>query len=94
MIEEIMETTYSYLNNAEQNLRDALKSSVDKSDSYQLKRIAEVLDTVSQIKSRFKPSESFTFNISSKNSNPFFGTNVAYYGDCIVGSSGQDTISF
>jgi hypothetical protein len=96
MIEEIMETTYFYLNNAEQNLRDALKTSVDKSDSYQLKRIAEVLDTVCQIKSRFEPSpEPFTFTIKEPDYPTYYNDGYGNaYGDFIVGSMGTDTITF
>ena len=88
-----METTYFYLNAAEQNLRDALKTSVDKSDSYQLKRIAEVLDTVSQIKSRFQSTDSFSFTIG-QSFEPYRDINAAYYGDYVLGSMGQDTITF
>lgn len=90
-------TTYDCLNNAEQQLRDALKTTVDKGDSYQLKRIAEVIDTVSQIKSRFKPTNSFTLNVG-KNFEDYYGgyhaAESVAFGDFIVGSAGTDTITF
>lgn len=90
-------TTYDYLNNAEQQLRNALKSSVDKSEAYQLKRIAEVIGTVSQIKTKFSSETPFTFSFLSENVEDYYHNNAAdtiSMGDCIVGSTGTDTITF
>lgn len=90
-------TTYDYLNNAEQQLRSALKTSVDKEDSYQLRRIAEVIDTVSQIKSRFEKTDTITFPAISNFGNyydPYNTIDKVVHGDFMVGSTGTDTITF
>lgn len=52
--EEKKMSTYDYLNNAETELRNALKSSVDLSQAYQLRRIAETIGTVEEIKRQYK----------------------------------------
>ena len=49
-------STYDYLNNAEGELRNALKSSTDLSQAYQLRRIVDTISTVNEIKSQFKLS--------------------------------------
>lgn len=49
-------STYDYLNNAESELRNALKSSTDLTQPYQLRRIADTIGTVSEIKNQFKMS--------------------------------------
>lgn len=54
--EEKQMSTYDYLNNAENELRNALKSSSDLSQAYQLRRIAETIGTVESIKTQFKYS--------------------------------------
>ncbi len=47
-------STYDYLNNAESELRNALKSSVDLSHSYDLRKLVDTIETVEQIKSQHK----------------------------------------
>lgn len=49
-------STYDYLNNAEGELRNALKSTTDLSQAYQLRRIVDTISTVNEIKSQFKLS--------------------------------------
>lgn len=49
-------STYDYLNNAEAELRNALKSTSDLSQPYQLRRIVDTINTVGEIKNQFKMS--------------------------------------
>lgn len=56
--EEKKMSTYDYLNNAETNLRDALKSSTDLSQAQQLRRIVDTISTVNEIKSQYSMSVS------------------------------------
>ena len=60
--EEKKMSTYDYLNNAESELRNALKSSVDLSQAYQLRRIADTIGTVESIKNQFKVDVKFENN--------------------------------
>lgn len=55
--EKIM-STYDYLNNAETELRNALKSTTDLSSASDLNRIINTIDNVSKIKNQFKYSVS------------------------------------
>lgn len=48
-----------HLQNAEQELRNALKVSIDTSKGYELKRISEVITTVEDIKKRIEPQVKF-----------------------------------
>jgi hypothetical protein len=48
-----------HLNNAERELRNALKVSTDTSKGYELKRITEVITTVESIKRRMEPELTF-----------------------------------
>lgn len=47
-------STFDYLNNAESELRNALKSTSDLSQAYQLRRIVDTINTVGEIKNQFK----------------------------------------
>jgi hypothetical protein len=47
-------STFDYLNNAETQLRNALKSTSDLSQAYQLRRIVDTINTVGEIKNQFK----------------------------------------
>ena len=47
-------STLDYLNNAESELRNALKSTSDLSQAYQLRRIVDTINTVGEIKNQFK----------------------------------------
>lgn len=58
-------STYDYLNNAENELRNALKSSTDLSQAYQLRRMVDTITTVSEIKNQFKMSVTENNNITS-----------------------------
>lgn len=58
-------STYDYLNNAENELRNALKSSTDLSQAYQLRRIVDTISTVGEIKNQFKYSVTENNNIAS-----------------------------
>jgi hypothetical protein len=49
-------STYDYLNNAEGELRNALKSTTDLSNVYQLRRIVDTISTVNEIKNQFNMS--------------------------------------
>lgn len=49
-------STYDHLQNAEQSLRSALKTSVDLSDVNSLQRIANTISAVNDIKNEFKYS--------------------------------------
>lgn len=49
-------STYDHLQNAEQSLRSALKTSVDLSDVDSLQRIANTISAVNQIKNEYKYS--------------------------------------
>jgi hypothetical protein len=91
-----MTTTYTYLKNAEQELRQALKNSVDTAKSYQLKRIAEAINTISDISFSFKDVENdlssvvdeIKFNGGYDYTPPFM--NQTY----VFGGESADTISF
>lgn len=54
--EEKKMSTYDYLNNAESELRNALKSSVDLSQSYELRKLVDTIETVEQIKNQHRYS--------------------------------------
>jgi hypothetical protein len=47
-------STFDYLNNAETELRNALKSTSDVSQAYQLSRIVDTITTVAEIRNQFK----------------------------------------
>jgi hypothetical protein len=89
-----MTTTYTYLKNAEQELRQALKNSVDTAKSYQLKRIAETINIISDISSSFQ-RESDPDNLGGIKITGEFFSPPPFVGDTYVfGSTTDDTITF
>ncbi|NDB57034.1 hypothetical protein EB001_01060 [bacterium] len=66
--EEKTMSTFDYLNNAETELRNALKSTTDLSQAYQLRRIVDTINTVEEIKNQFK----FSVSEDSKIKDGFF----------------------
>jgi archaellum component FlaG (FlaF/FlaG flagellin family) len=84
-------TTYQYLENAEKELRNALKSSTDKAKSYQLRRIVDTINTIEDIK-RFYKDEYTEYTFSLNDSGNINITSSPY--DIYGSSSSPDTINF
>ena len=95
-------TTFDHLENAEKELRSALKSTSSNDKSYQLRRIVELIGTVEDIKRLYKPSS--TFNVSGNFEEQYGAVNYFSTSDTInfgaaqpvniSGSLGNDVITF
>ena len=99
-------STFDYLNNAETELRSALKSTTDTSKAYQLRRIVDTITTVGEIKNQFKMSVTEEKKVTDgffqrENYEELYGgysTDTINYSGAqsanIPASSGQDHILF
>lgn len=77
-------TTFDYLENAEKELRSALKSTNDTTKAFQLRRIVELIGTVEDIKRNYKSESSSTFTVSGNFEDLYGGYNY----------TSPDTINF
>ena len=85
-------STFDYLNNAETELRNALKSTSDVSQAYQLSRIVDTITTVAEIRNQFK----FSVTEEKKVSDGFFQREnyEDMYGTPFPSASSPDTLIF
>lgn len=100
--EEKQMSTYDYLNNAESELRNALKSTTDRTKGYQLRRIADTISTVENIKNEFQFSVTEEKKVNDgffqrENYEDMYGGYAAdtvnfNFGSVIAGAEGQDHI--
>lgn len=95
-------TTYQYLESAEKELRNALKSSTDKAKSYQLRRMVDTINTIEDIKRFYKNDDISTVTeFNFENPYTFYGIESsdtinfpAAQPVNIPGAFGKDVITF